>query len=46
MWKCKKCKEITKGSIYVSTGFCENCNEHNLLERYDSLNDDEVKKDE
>lgn len=39
MWKCKKCDSISRGSIYVSDGYCKQCDDYALLERFDPLND-------
>ncbi len=37
MWKCKKCKNVSEGSIYATDGYCEVCKDYHLLERYDPL---------
>ena len=37
-WICSKCGNKSKGSIFVSTGYCKKCKKHELLHRFDSLN--------
>lgn len=41
MWRCKKCGDITQGSVYAKDGYCGICDEYFLLERYDPLYDKE-----
>jgi len=43
MWKCKKCSHIItegRGSIHVTNGYCPECKEYAVLERYDPLNEE------
>jgi uncharacterized cysteine cluster protein YcgN (CxxCxxCC family) len=38
IWKCSKCKKVIAGPLYISDGYCDFCNEYNVLEKYNPLN--------